>query len=88
MESVYHKDKTNETVFMDDHYFVQCVFTNCTLVYCGGEFGWDQCQFINCRINIQGAAGRVAAFMNLFGLLRAPDQVPPNTVPPQTTKAN
>jgi hypothetical protein len=85
MEPVYSKTKTNETIVFDEHYFVRCTFTNCTLVYCGGEFGWDQCQFQNCRISIQGAAGRVLAFLNIFGLMKSPDQVPPNVVPPQTS---
>jgi len=89
MEPVYNKTKSNETVVIDDHYFVRCTFNQCNIVYCGGEFGWDQCQFTNCRISIQGAASRVVAFMNLFGLLRAPDQIPMNVAPPQTTpKAN
>jgi hypothetical protein len=89
MEPVYNKTKNNETVVMDDFYFVMCTFNNCVLVYCGGEFGWDRCQFNNCRINIQGAAGRVVAFLNIFGLMRPPDQLPQNVVPPATsTKTN
>jgi hypothetical protein len=88
MEPVYNKTKTNETVVMDDHYFVGCVFNNCTIVYCGGEFGWDKCQFNTCRINIQGAAMRVMAFCQTFGIIRAPDQIPANFVPPASTKTN
>lgn len=88
MEPVYNKTKSNEVVVMDDHYFVGCTFNNCMLVYCGGEFGWDRCQFNACHINIQGAAGRVLTFMNIFGLVRPPDQVPQNLVPPQSSQTH
>ena len=88
MEPVYYKTKANETVFVDDHYFTKCTFTNYNLVYCGGEYGWENCQFQNCRISIQGAAVRVIAFCQAFGLMRAPDQTPANVVPPSSTQTH
>ena len=88
MEPVYNKTKANETVVIDEHYFVHCTFNNCNIVYCGGEFGWDQCQFNNCRITIQGAATRVMAFLTHFGIIRPPEQMPQNFAPPTSTKTN
>jgi hypothetical protein len=30
-----------KTIFLDDRYFVNCKFTKCSLIYTGGDFGWQ-----------------------------------------------
>lgn len=87
MESVYNKSKTGETIFVDGHYFVNCMFTNCKLVYCGGEFGWTDTQFLNCHISIEGNTIHLMNFLRVFNLLRPQDQVP-QTAPPPSSKLN
>lgn len=74
MEPVYDQNKSNETDYI--------------LIYCGGEFGFDNRQFAGCNISIQRTAARTLAFMQMFGIARRPDQFPTNTAPPGTTQAN
>jgi len=51
------------TFSLDDCVLVKCVFRNCTLLYSGGEFQWQDTVFDNCAFNLVGAAQRTAAFL-------------------------
>ena len=50
------------TVYMDDKRFVNCVLTECRLVYGGGDVTWENTQFVNCQLTFDGAAQRTVAY--------------------------
>jgi len=70
------------TVYMDDKRFLNCVLTECKLVYGGGDVTWENTQFVNCQLTFDG--GR-ATHRRLPAELR-PD-APPEKVAP-TVAAN
>jgi len=81
MQVIENKNDTGVTVALDDKQFVNCNFKDCTLVDTGGDFGWMNTTFDNCKINLQGAAMRAAALMGTFGMkpIVSPTQTPPET---------
>ena len=67
MTAIENAIETGATVILDEKYFVNCRFTKCTLVYMGGEYGWIDTQFVDCKIALQGSADRTAGFLKHFG---------------------
>src|SRR5689334_4975285 len=51
------------TVYMDDKRFLNCVLTECKLVYGGGDVTWENTQFVNCQLTFDGAAQRTVAYL-------------------------
>jgi hypothetical protein len=71
MQIVERQTLTGVSVHMDDTYFRECTFDNCQLIYNGGDFGWEGCTFsLDCKLKLTGAAFRMHAFMNFFGMAR------------------
>jgi len=33
-------NETGQAIVLDDHFYINCTFTDCTLIYSGGDFGW------------------------------------------------
>ena len=62
------------TVYMDDKRFLNCVLTECKLVYGGGDVTWENTQFVNCQLTFDGAAQRTVAYLQNFGLMRPPEK--------------
>ena len=54
------------TVYMDDKRFLNCVLTECKLVYGGGDVTWENTQFVNCQLTFDGAAQRTVAYLQNF----------------------
>lgn len=72
MTVIENKTFESETVFMDDKFFTNCTFSGCTLVFCGGDFGWDDCRMgepIPCILKFEGPASRTVAYLKAFGQL-------------------
>jgi hypothetical protein len=67
MHFVTDKEENGTTVVLDNHSFVRCKFTDCYLLYSGGDYAWTETTFNNCRLGLQGAAQRTAAFLTHFG---------------------
>lgn len=75
METIFGKNFKNQTVVMDERNYVQCTFTNCEIVYTGGDFAWVNSRFDHCKITITGNASKTLAFMHQVGILQPPTQV-------------
>ena len=63
MKRVENRGIRDVTLDIDDTEFINCHFTNCTLVYSGGPCSF-QSQGENCRFQMKGAAA------NTFDLLQ------------------
>lgn len=72
METIVGKKFQNQTIVVDDKNYVQCTFTNCEIVYAGGDYSWVHATFENCKITITGNAGKTVQFMQQVGMF------PPN----------
>ena len=73
MRIVQNESIVGQTVVMDDTLYINCTFTKCLIVYCGGDFGWQNAQFsTDCIIQFEGPARRLFDFMKQFGLVKIP----------------
>jgi hypothetical protein len=63
MKRIENREIRDVTLDIDDTEFINCQFTNCTLVYSGGPCVF-QSQGENCRFQMKGAAA------NTFDLLQ------------------
>jgi len=61
------------TVYMDGKRFLNCVLTECKLVYGGGDVTWENTQFVSCQLSFDGPAQRTVAYLQNFGLMRPPE---------------
>ena len=70
-------------VILDDNFFLECSFENCTFVYFGGPLKWDKCAFSGeLKFDPKGCAQRVLKFLVFFGILRydsMPQPKPPSS---------
>jgi len=74
------KDQTfrGVPIVMDGTYFQNCSFEDCTIIYCGGDFGWGGASFVRCKVDFQGPAVRMYLFMKNIGFAKEPTpQAPP-----------
>jgi hypothetical protein len=63
-------------IILDDNFFLECSFENCTFIYSGGPFKWEKCAFSGeNNFDPKGAAQRVLKFLYFFRILRE-DQMP------------
>ncbi len=72
-----HKDKafSNQSFELEGVCFMGCTLKECDLFYSGGEFGWQQSSFVNCRFHWRGEAKNTVALLQSIGALR-PSQLP------------
>ncbi len=61
-----------ETIYMDGKRYLNCIFTECKIVYGGGDVMWENTQFINCQLVFDGAAQRTIAYLTNLGLMKPP----------------
>jgi hypothetical protein len=72
MQIVEKQISSGETVTMDDKHFLNCKFTNCKLIYGGGDFQLTETAIDNCQFVLSGPAQKTAAFLMNFGILKPP----------------
>jgi hypothetical protein len=70
MTTIENEDSSGKTVVIDDKNFVNCHFTNCKLVYGGGDYALTETRLDNCQIMLVGAAQRTAGLLGNFGMFK------------------
>jgi len=78
MQVIENKTDTGITVTVDDKHFVNCHFTNCKLLYSGGDYAWTDTKFENCQVTLTGAAQRTANLLGSLGVIQKPPDEPFN----------
>lgn len=87
MQRVENVSLSGVLVAIDDKFFLNCRFEQCTLIYTGSDFGWANTQFIGCTLQFDGAAKRTLEFLKYFNMV--PQQQPAQPAqPPSDTKVN
>jgi hypothetical protein len=73
-------------IALDDTNFVNCEFTECRLMYSGGDFALTDSKLINCQVTLMGPAQRTAALLASMGALKpgGPFQMGVPPAPPST----
>ena len=66
MEILQDEVLTDKTFLLDGKNLINCRIINCTVFYEGGDWGWTNTSFENCRFNFAGAAQRTAMLMNFL----------------------
>jgi hypothetical protein len=80
MQLIENQVASGKTIALDEHHFVNCTFTNCDLVYSGGDWAWANTKFENCRFSFSGSASRTVALLGNLGLIK-PGPFGPQTPP-------
>jgi len=65
MATFENQQYTKEMLLIDGHRYEECVFTNCTLTYEGGELpAFINCQFPGTRVQLAGAASQTITYLS------------------------
>ena len=72
MEMIENQLVNNKTITLDEKHFVNCVYTNCTVLYSGGDWAWTNTRFENCQFTFSGAAQRTANLLGNIGVIKPP----------------
>ncbi len=88
MHAIENETADGKMIYIDERYFINCKYTNCTLIYTGGDFGWEDASFIKCKLQLEGSASRVMRFLRIFGVLKTEVPSKPITPPTSTGKPN
>jgi len=59
----------NLTVTLGGNLFVSCIFENCALAYRSEDCEWGNCKFSNCRMTLNGAAGKTLEVLEALGMV-------------------
>jgi len=77
METIEGKTFRGDKFCVDNKFLIRCIFDRCEIIYTGGDFGWRDTQFTNCRMVFEGAATRTVNFLKFFGFqINPPGQQP------------
>jgi hypothetical protein len=70
MDSVVGKTFRDKEIVIDSKTaYVSCTFSNCHLIYMGGDFSFLTCTIEpNCKATVTGDAGKVVMFMQMVGM--------------------
>ena len=79
MEAIENKTFSRATVHMDGKTFLKCVFTDCRLIYSGGDFAWRETTFTDCQISFEGPAKRTVEYLGYFQMLNPQKTQKPST---------
>ncbi len=63
MKTVANQNLKDTTIKMDEHCFVNCTFSECILLFSGGDFGLVDCRITNCEVRLAGAARKTIQFL-------------------------
>jgi len=81
MEVIQNETVTGKTVVLDDKHLVNCKYTDCKVLYSGGDFAMTDSALVNCQITLTGPAQKTAAVLGMFGIIP-----PSGSMPPQSGK--
>ena len=86
MQPVENVTERGTVVVIDGKFFNSCRFEECTLVFGGGDFGWQNTIFANCPMRLEGSAGRTLQFLKYFNIVPQQQMPDPMQQPPSSTK--
>ena len=86
MQSVEKENQSGGIVHLDDKLFINCNYTNCQIIYTGGDFAWRNTAFNNCQLTLEGAALRTANLLSHFKLIRRDAIQGPAAAPSSSTE--
>ena len=69
MQTVENQTATGATITLDDKHYVNCQFTNCRLIYSGGDYVLTETKLENCQFTLAGAAQRTVGLLAMMGAL-------------------
>lgn len=69
MQIVENEVLSGKTVTIDEKHFVNCTYQNCDVIYGGGDFGWTNTKFENCRFSFSGPAQKTTNLLVMLGIL-------------------
>ncbi len=58
MKIIANQILKNAVINIDDHYFENCTFTGCTLLFSGRVFEIKNCKIVDCHARLGGEAAR------------------------------
>lgn len=87
VQPIENESKTSVVVYMNNKLFINCDYTKCPMIYCGGDFAWRNTKFVDCQISLEGAALRTATFLRHFKLFRTDALEKPAPPPSPSTKS-
>jgi hypothetical protein len=70
VQTVENQSATGAVVTLDDKHYVNCQFTNCRLVYSGGDYVLTETKLENCQVTFTGPAQRTAGLLAMLGALK------------------
>jgi hypothetical protein len=73
-----HQNETlkNAAYVLEEHIFINCKLTNCTLIFSGGSFEFVNTTFENCQWKFRDKAAMTLQLCMTIGMLK-PGQAPP-----------
>jgi hypothetical protein len=75
---------SKQVFVLEECWFINCVLRECSLVYSGGPFEFENTTFDNCQWKFRGQAKDTMQLLSMIGLLKA-GQAPPAQI---QTKGN
>ncbi len=86
MQVVENEVISGKTITIDEKHFVNCAYQNCDVIYGGGEWGWVNTKFENCRFSFLGSAQKTTNLLVQLGILPPFGNLPPAGGSPGATK--
>jgi hypothetical protein len=71
MTTIENVIETGTTVVLDGKFFIHCKYTGCNVIFLGGEYGWFDTEFKDCKVLFQGAAMRTVELLKRFNIMPA-----------------
>jgi hypothetical protein len=70
MQTIENQQEVGSVIHLDGKMFINCAYTNCKIVYSGGDYGWERTTFTNCEVSLAGAARRTMDLLTHFGIFK------------------
>jgi hypothetical protein len=76
---IHNNENLKNAVYaLDEHAFINCKLSNCTLVYSGGTFEFMNATFENCQWKFRNDAALTLQLCMSIGMLKQGQAPPPN----------
>jgi hypothetical protein len=70
MTTIEKEVSNGSIVTLDEKHFVRCEFSECQLVYAGGDFALTETKLHNCQFKFMGAAQRTVNLLASIGAVK------------------